>query len=144
MFLQRISPKLRATGEILMTKNASTTLMPDQRAWSLRKPFFKVFDPAQTGDYPDKSAVISPATLITLSFIAIVFLLLSACVTLTEEERTERRYELENSLILAKEEFERRKLSCRAAGGMIQITRYSSTKLGGFRAREYKRAQCVK
>jgi len=127
-----------------MTKNASTTLMPDRRAWPLRKPFFKVLDTAQTGGHPDKSAVISPASLITFSFIAIIFLLLSACVTLTEDERAERRYKLENNLILAKEDFERRKLSCRAAGGMIQITRYSSAKLGGFRAREYQRAQCVK
>ena len=127
-----------------MIENASTTLMPDQRAWSLRKPFFKTLDTAQIGDHPDKSAVISSPILITFSFIAIVFLLLSACVTLTEDERVERRYEYENNLILAKEEFERRKLSCRAAGGMIQITRYSSTKLGGFRAHEYQRAQCVK
>lgn len=118
--------------------------MPDQRAWSLRKPFFKALDTAQIGDSHDKSAVISSPSVITFSFIAIVFLLLSACVTLTEDERVERRYEYENNLILAKEQFERRKLSCRAAGGMIQITRYSSTKLGGFRAREYQRAQCVK
>lgn len=118
--------------------------MPDQRAWSLRKPFFKALDDAKIGDHPDKSAVICSPSLITFSFIAIVFLLLSACVTLTEDERVERRYEYENNLILAKEQFERRKLSCRAAGGMIQITRYSSTKLGDFRAREYQRAQCVK
>lgn len=118
--------------------------MPDRRAWSLRKPFFKVLDTAQTGDYPEKSAVISPASLITFSFIAIIFLLLSACVTLTEDERAERRYERQNRLILAMEDFEHRKLSCRAAGGIIQITRYSSTKLGQFTASEYKMAQCVK
>lgn len=118
--------------------------MPDQRAWFLRKPLFKALDIAQIGDHHDKSAVIFSPSLITFSFIAIVFLLLSACVTMTEDERVERRYEYENNLILAKEQFERRKLSCRAAGGMIQITRYSATKLGGFRAREYQRAQCVK
>ncbi len=118
--------------------------MPDRRAWSLRKPFFKALDTAQTGENPDKSAVNPPASLITLGFIAIVFLLLSACVTLTEDERAERMYELENTLVLAIEEFERRKLSCRATGGMIQITRYSSSKRGRFRAREYARAQCVK
>jgi len=117
--------------------------MPDRRAWSLRKPFFKALDTAQVGDHPDKSAVISPASLITFSFIAIIFLLLSACATLTEDERAERRYERENSLVLAREEFERRKLDCMAAGGIIQITRYASTNLRRFTAREYQRAQCV-
>lgn len=118
--------------------------MPDPRAWSLRKPFFKALDTAQIGDHPDESAVISPASLFTFSFIAIVFLLLSACVTLTEEERAERRYERQNRLVLAMENFERRKLSCSMAGGIIQITKYSSTKLGQFTASEYKMAQCMK
>ncbi len=62
------------------------------------------------------------------------------CANISDEDRLERRYERENQLILAREAFERRKVSCRMAGGMMRIERRSRE----FDAYDYKMARCVK
>ncbi len=61
------------------------------------------------------------------------------CVNISEEDRLERRHERENQLILAREEFERRKVACRKAGGMMVIERRSRE----FDAYDYRFAKCV-
>ena len=91
-----------------------------------------------------RSAVISPVSLIRFSVIAIVFLLLESCATFTEYERAEREYMRENSLVLAREKFQREVRSCRQQGGAMLITKYSSSRLATYTAHEYKTSQCVK
>ncbi len=91
-----------------------------------------------------RSPVISPVSLITFSVIAIVFLLLESCATLTEYERAEREYMRENSLVLAQEKFQRDAASCRQQGGVMLITKYSFSRLVKYTAHEYKTSRCVK
>ncbi len=69
----------------------------------------------------------------------LIFALIISCVNISEEDRLERRYERENRLILAREEFERRKVDCRRSGGMMMIDRHSRE----IREYEYRMARCV-
>ena len=62
------------------------------------------------------------------------------CANTSEEDRLESQHEREDRLILAKEEFERRKVACRMAGGMMQIERRSRE----FDVHDYRFARCVK
>ena len=118
--------------------------MPGRRAWSLPGLFPKALDAAQIGDQLSQIVIKLPASLITLGVITIVFLQLAACVTLSEEERAEKEYMRANNLILAREQYHRRLVMCRANGGIMQITKFSNSKLGNFTAREYKMARCAK
>ncbi len=61
------------------------------------------------------------------------------CANISEEDRLERRYERENRLILAREEFERREIGCRRSGGMMTIERHSIE----ITEHEYRMARCV-
>ncbi len=69
----------------------------------------------------------------------LVFALIISCVHMSEEDRLERQHERENRLILAREEFERRKVDCRRSGGMMTIDRHSRE----IDEHEYKMAKCV-
>ena len=100
-------------------------------------------DTIQIVDHATSFVNSSHVSLTTIGIITIVFLLLSSCATLTEDERAEREYARENSLILAREEYQRRTVSCQKIGGMMQITRFSSSKFGAFTEREYRMALCV-
>ena len=62
----------------------------------------------------------------------------TACANLTEEQR----YERENRLILAREEFAVRSKSCRESGGAMQIERHGTRR--EFDYFEYKNARCVR
>ena len=61
-----------------------------------------------------------------MKFLVLLLLVLTIdCANIPEEDRLERRHELEDQLILAREEFERRTVSCRMAGGTMVIDRHS-------------------
>ena len=75
-----------------------------------------------------------------MKFLALLSLVLMiSCANISDEERIERRHERENRLILAREEFERRKVSCRMAGGMMTIERHSIE----ITEHEYRMARCA-
>ncbi len=72
----------------------------------------------------------------------LLFLLLCSCATLTEEERLERedrRFEQEDRTIQAREEYYRRRDSCRRMGGTMQIR---ARTLGKHDYLDYKTARC--
>ncbi len=100
-------------------------------------------DTARIGDHASSFAIFSYVPLVTFSVISIVFLSLSSCAILTEEERAEREYKREDSLILAREEYQRKTVSCRKNGGVMQFTKFSSSRLAAITVSEYKMAQCV-
>ena len=62
----------------------------------------------------------------------------SACAGFTDDER----YERENRLILAREDYAIRAEQCRKSGGEMKIRRFSS--LREFDYFEYKNARCVR
>jgi len=62
----------------------------------------------------------------------------SACANFTDEQR----YERENRLILAREEYAIRAEQCRKSGGAMQIKRFSPRR--EFDYFEYKNARCVR
>lgn len=68
----------------------------------------------------------------------LLFLLLSSCATLIEDER----FEQEDRLILAREQFYRQAESCRRNGGVIQITT-TQARLGQYNRHDYRSAKCV-
>ena len=72
---------------------------------------------------------------IAAAFVAAVFL--AACAPLSEQER----YERENRLNLAKEEFARLEAACRRAGGSIRMDR---TPLSRNEKADYESARCVR
>ena len=65
------------------------------------------------------------------------FLLLCSCSTMTEEER----YQREDKLILAREEFYLQQDSCRQIGGSMQIR---LRPVGKNNYEDYKSASCVR
>ena len=69
---------------------------------------------------------------------------LAACAPLSEEQVLEREYDRENKLLVAREEYLRRRAACKQRGGVMQIDRYSSTRSQKFSAVEYKSAQCLR
>ncbi|GMR17486.1 MAG: hypothetical protein BMS9Abin32_601 [Gammaproteobacteria bacterium] len=82
-------------------------------------------------------------TLLARSLLGAAFFLFAACAVVTEEQRAERMYDREDRLILARESYQQRLVACRRSGGAMQITSYSSARLGRYSARDYKMAQCV-
>lgn len=70
----------------------------------------------------------------------IALLVLAACAT---EITDEQRYARENALILAKEDFERRRRACQASGGTMVMERLgiNSKRITKW---EYSRAYCIK
>ncbi len=69
--------------------------------------------------------------------IASVFVLLASCATLTDEQK----YERADRFLQAREQYELNKISCRKAGGVIQMTRFSARKLT---RHDYESATCVR
>ncbi len=67
--------------------------------------------------------------------VGLLFLLLCSCATLTEEERFER----EDRLIQARDEFYRQRDSCHRMGGTMQIR---ARTLGKYDYLDYKTARC--
>lgn len=65
-----------------------------------------------------------------------VLLLLVACAPMTEQER----YEREDALIVAKEQYEQRRLACQQQGGVMVIKRHASRET----EHDYRLAQCVR
>ncbi len=75
-----------------------------------------------------------------LSLIAVVFLFLASCATLTEEEQ----YARADKLTLAMEKYQRKVATCQAAGGAMMITFRGIKSKRGPTAFEYNSAQCVR
>ncbi len=69
----------------------------------------------------------------------LVFLSLGSCATLTEDAR----FEGEDRLILAKEQFYRREASCFRQGG-VMVAKPATTRLRKYDYSHYKLARCVK
>ena len=111
------APCLEPDAGILMVEDASTVVMLDTPAWSLRKFVFKALEVAQIGDRLSRSADFFLVSPITPSVIAVVFLLLISCATLREGQQ----YAREDALILARERYEVRQQACNAAGGAMII-----------------------
>jgi hypothetical protein len=68
-----------------------------------------------------------------------LFLSICSCATLTEEARFER----EDRLILAKEQFYRQEASCFRQGG-VMVAKPATTRLRKYDYSHYKLARCVK
>ena len=75
-----------------------------------------------------------------LSIIAVVYLLLVSCTTLTEDEL----YAREDALILARERYEARQQACHEAGGAMMIKAGGGMLRKRFTRHDYKLAQCVR
>ena len=68
--------------------------------------------------------------------------LLSACATSATDGDSDKEYDKENELVLAKENYERRRLQCEKMRGVMAIPRYSTNARQEHTASEYKMAQC--
>jgi len=68
--------------------------------------------------------------------------LLSACATPSAEDLAEAEYNKEDALLLAKEDYERRREQCENVRGIMTIPRYGSSSRKEHTASEYKMAQC--
>ena len=66
--------------------------------------------------------------------------LLSGCAPLTEEQRFER----EDALIVAQEEYAVREVACRDAGGVMVISGWSSGMKTRHSVSDYRLAQCIR
>ena len=69
--------------------------------------------------------------------------MLASCATLSDEQRVEQSYDRADKLILARESFRRRAAVCEQQGGVMQIKRYGSSRVGKITAHEYNAARCV-
>lgn len=114
--------------------------MLDTRAWSLRKFVFKALEVAQIGDRLSRPADFFLVSPITLSVIALVFLLLISCATLTEEQQ----YVREDALILARERYEVRQQACSKGGGVMIINTGGQKLRKRVTRHDYKSAECVR
>lgn len=73
----------------------------------------------------------------------LLLLMLVSCTTLTEDKRTDKKYDREDELILAREKFEREQRKCRESGGSMVLTRYSASKINKPTASDYRLARCI-
>ena len=101
---------------------------------------FKALEVAQIGDRLSKSADFFLVSLIMLSVIAVVFLLLASCATLTEEQQ----YAREDALILARERYEVTLQACNEAGGVMRIDAGGQKLRKRFTRHDYKLAECAR
>jgi len=78
-------------------------------------------------------------------FVGILVLipLLASCSTLSEDERAEKKYDREDKLILAREQFEREKRDCQSSGGSMKLRRYSGSKITKPDIMDYRSARCI-
>lgn len=114
--------------------------MLDTRAWSLRKFVFKALEVAQIGDRLSRPADFFLVSPITLSVIALVFLLLISCATLTEGQQ----YVREDALILARDRYEVRQQACSKGGGVMIINTGGQKLRKRVTRHDYKSAECVR
>ena len=101
---------------------------------------FKGLETAQIGDCLSKSADFFLVSPITRRVIAVVFLLLISCATLTEEQQ----YVREDALILARERYEVRLQACNEAGSVMMINTGGQKLRKRFTRHDYKLAECVR
>ncbi len=87
-----------------------------------------------------RSVGISVASLTALSAVAVVFLLMASCTTLTEEVQ----YAREDALILATERYEVRRRECRKAGGVMIIDTHATKLKKQVTRHEYKFSKCAR
>ncbi|MBT8079081.1 MAG: hypothetical protein KJO31_10945 [Gammaproteobacteria bacterium] len=80
---------------------------------------------------------------VALSAIAAGHIMLASCATLSGEQRVEQSYDRADKLILARESFQLRAAVCEQQGGVMQIKRYGSSRVGKITAHEYNAARCV-
>ena len=124
---------------------SSASAKHDARTRSHRKFGFSTFVSDYFSARLAKSAGNPLGSPVAASVIAALFLLLTSCATLTEEQRADREYESANKLVLAREDFERKAAACVRRGGAMQITRYSSSpRIQKLTVHEYKTAQCLR
>ncbi len=87
-----------------------------------------------------RSVGISVASLTALSAVAVVFLLMASCTTLTEEEQ----YAREDALILERERYEVRRLECSKAGGVMFIDTHGTKLKKQVTRHDYKFSKCAR
>ena len=124
-----------------LVENTPRWVTPGARSWPLHQIAANDPDAAAARHSLGRTAPGLSEFLRTLGIIAAAFLFLASCVVLTEEERAEREYELDNRLVLAREEYAVKSAACRSAGGVMQINRSS---MYGFHYHDYKLARCVR
>ena len=71
------------------------------------------------------------------AFTTLSLLLLSACATLTEEQK----YNVENKRLIAKERFDQAEAACLRMGGVMEMT---AKRWGERTHRDYAAAKCIK
>ena len=87
-----------------------------------------------------RSVGISVASLTALSTVAVVFLLMASCTTLTEEEQ----YAREDAFILATERYEVRQQTCSREGGVMIINTGGQKLRKRFTRHDYTSAESVR
>jgi len=74
--------------------------------------------------------------------LSLVVCLVTACAVPTATEMADKEYDKENELILAREDYERRRDQCESMRGVMTIPRFGTTARQEHTASEYKMAQC--
>ncbi len=124
-----------------MIENSSTSVTLDTHTPASRKFFVRDCDAVQISDRRSKPTGISFASLTTLSVFVVVFLMLTSCATMTEQEK----YERQDRLVVAMENYELKAAACRAAGATVMITaRATRIKAYKYTRSDYESARCVK
>jgi hypothetical protein len=128
---------LQINHELCLQRKAS----PPMRQFKSRvSGVFKALEAVPIGDRLSSSADFFLVSLITLSVIAVVFLLLASCAVLTEEQQ----YAREDALILARERYEVRQQACNEAGGVMFINTGGQKLRKRVTRHDYKSAVCVR
>ena len=127
--------------EVLMIENSSTNVTPDTHMPASRKFVVKDRDASKVSARPGKSTEFSLASLTSLSIFVVVFLMLTSCASVTEEEK----YERQDRLMVAIENYEKKAAACSAMGATMMITaRATRIKAYKYTRSDYEFAKCVK
>ncbi len=123
-----------------MIENASTVILLDTRAWSIRRFVLKALETAQNGVRLSMSIDISLVSLIAPSIIAVAFFSLVSCTTISED----KQYEREDARIRTAERYWTRLQGCRKAGGVMMTHRKATRLNKPYTRREMNHALCVR
>ena len=76
--------------------------------------------------------------------LASVFVLSASCATLTDEQKQDKRYEREDRLVQAVDQFRSKQIACENSGGVIWTQLSTGLRTPRYTRREYESATCVR
>ena len=76
--------------------------------------------------------------------LASVFVLSASCATLTDEQKQDKRYEREDRLVRAVEQFRAKQIVCKNSGGVIWMQFSTGLRAPRYTRHDYESASCVR